>query len=616
MSMGLLDIFRKKDSTKKTGDFAGGKIERGINRKEIIINILEFPNYYDTAIRETNTDELFRNPDYFNKAIDGFYSTHSAYCDGCRFQFSNEALMTLNLFGQGSQGSNIKMDCSKQMHDILSGKCPQCGHTKIKIIINNNHDVKNLISEEITEEDVQNIKRYWQKEARFWWQSATSSSASCYLCHCNIPRNEGYFNLGWLLCEECIDSKFLKNAVDELKKNPTYFGVGLLSKVRTMNRSESVFEKNKETAIDPNDTRLEDNKEINKITDNQGIRSLPYAMYRSNLQHTGEYKYGGIEPTNTELWRFKTGGEVSSTPVEVGGVIYFGSDDHLVYAIDAITGKEKWRLRTGSCVQSSPAVSNGVVYIGSLDYNLYAIDAVTGMEKWRFKTGGGIHSSPAVFDGIVYIGSYDDYVYAIDAVTGMEKWRFQTGIQVTPSPAVVDGVVYIGSFDQYMYAIDVVTGMEKWRFKTGGGIRSSPAISNGVVYIASWDNNLYAIDTLTGKEKWHFVMESIYSLSSPAVSNGVVYIGSQDCHLYAIDAITGKEKWRFTTKSTVSSSPAVLNDVVYFGSCDNNLYAIDAVTGMEKWRFTAGGSLNSPVISNGIIYVGSSDNYLYAVGTR
>ena len=36
---------------------------------------------------------------------------------------------------------------------------------------------------------------------------------------------------------------------------------------------------------------------------------------------------------------------------------------------------------------SSPAVWKGVVYFGSGDGNVYALDAVSGAERWKFHTG-------------------------------------------------------------------------------------------------------------------------------------------------------------------------------------------------------------------------------------
>lgn len=341
-------------------------------------------------------------------------------------------------------------------------------------------------------------------------------------------------------------------------------------------------------------------------------------MFRANAEHTGVFDNSGIIPTNTELWQFDTGGEVPSSPAVAGGIVYIGSKNNTLFALDAVTGEEKWRFVTGgSLASSSPAVSGGIVYIGCDDNNLYAVDAATGAEKWRFATRGAVTSSPAVSNGVVYFGSDDQDLYAVDAVTGAEKWRFGTGGDVRSSPAVLNGVVYVGSFDHFLYAIDAMTGVQKWKYPASGNwIASSPAVSNGVVYVGSYDSNLYAIDAATGHGKWHKKLGTSVT-SSPAVSDGIVYVGSFDNNLYAFNAITGTEKWRFSTGNKVYSSPAVSNGTVYIGSWSKNLYAIDAATGMEKWRFATGGTVaSSPAVSNGVVYFGSDDNNLYAVGER
>ena len=51
-------------------------------------------------------------------------------------------------------------------------------------------------------------------------------------------------------------------------------------------------------------------------------------------------------------------------------------------------------------------MSDGVVYVGSVDHHVYALDAETGELLWRYETGAGVFSSPAVSDGVVYVGSY------------------------------------------------------------------------------------------------------------------------------------------------------------------------------------------------------------------
>ena len=86
-----------------------------------------------------------------------------------------------------------------------------------------------------------------------------------------------------------------------------------------------------------------------------------------------------------------------------------------------------WSFATGGWVVTAPAVVDGVVYAGSDDYSLYALDAVTGDLRWSFATGDVIRSTPTVADGRVYFGSNDNHLYALDAATGTELWKYDTG---------------------------------------------------------------------------------------------------------------------------------------------------------------------------------------------
>jgi outer membrane protein assembly factor BamB len=67
-------------------------------------------------------------------------------------------------------------------------------------------------------------------------------------------------------------------------------------------------------------------------------------------------------------------------------------------------------------VDSSPAVANGVVYVGSADGKVYALNASTGAKLWSYTTAAppSFLSSPIVADGVVYFGGGegDGYVYA------------------------------------------------------------------------------------------------------------------------------------------------------------------------------------------------------------
>jgi len=111
---------------------------------------------------------------------------------------------------------------------------------------------------------------------------------------------------------------------------------------------------------------------------------------------------------------------VDSSPAVANGVVYVGSGDYKVYALNARTGAKLWSYRTGSFVWSSPAVANGVVYIGSSDGKVYALNARTGAKLWSYTTGGGVYCSPVVVNGALYAASTDGNVYAFGLKQGAE----------------------------------------------------------------------------------------------------------------------------------------------------------------------------------------------------
>jgi outer membrane protein assembly factor BamB len=116
---------------------------------------------------------------------------------------------------------------------------------------------------------------------------------------------------------------------------------------------------------------------------------------------------------------------ILSSPAVVGGVVYVGSEVGTVLALAHVPntpeGLEEATLllwsQPGSSVhdwqglasgiESSPAVANGVVYVGSNDHNLYALDASSGEKLRAINFGLPVKSSPAVVDGVVYVGAGD-----------------------------------------------------------------------------------------------------------------------------------------------------------------------------------------------------------------
>ena len=124
----------------------------------------------------------------------------------------------------------------------------------------------------------------------------------------------------------------------------------------------------------------------------------------------------------------------------------------------------RWSHQTGGSLDSSPAVVNGIVYVGSYDNHVYALNAKTSTLLWKYTTGGRVRSSPAVASGVVFAGAFDNNVYALNARTGALLWKYTTGSSVVSSPTVGDGIVYVGSWDHNVYALSASTGAVLWSY--------------------------------------------------------------------------------------------------------------------------------------------------------
>ena len=346
--------------------------------------------------------------------------------------------------------------------------------------------------------------------------------------------------------------------------------------------------------------------------------------FRGSPEHPSVYDSKPVHNPPKLKWKFSAKGQILSSPAVLNGVLYVGSADHFLYAIDANNGAKRWEFKTGSGVGSSPAVSDGLVYFSSYDGAVYAVAADDGKLRWKFETNGErrfaakhLHgslpsgetmpdpfdvylSSPLVWKGTVYLGSGDGNVYSLDAYTGKVNWKFQTGDVVHASPVISSGTLFIGSWDSYFYALDAASGKEEWRFKSGEdpdthnqvGIQSSAVVANGIVYFGCRDSKLYALDAKSGKLRWLYDNKGSWVIASPLVQDGKIYFETSDSGMFhALEAITGAELFsmKFSGWPTFSTPIAAGNEF-YLGSLSGRFFAIDLSQQKISWEFQTDGN--------------------------
>jgi len=319
-----------------------------------------------------------------------------------------------------------------------------------------------------------------------------------------------------------------------------------------------------------------------------------------------------VKPPLELLWSYKTSGNYLSSPAVSNNVVYVGSDDNHVYAINTKSGELLWKYVTKDSIRSSPAVLNDVVYVGSDDNHVYAIDTKSGELLWKYVTEDSVRSSPKIIDGLIYVGSDDNTLHVFSNQNGDLKWSYNLGNDIRSSPAISNDTVYVGSLYGSLYALNSKNGELKWEYRTMGSIESFPVISDDVVYVGSWDGFVYAFDTIIGDFKWKYKIGTDIILHIAAFDN-VVYVTSIDSFVYAIDAETGTLLWKYDGDQSFSSSPIISNNAIYVGSNNGDLYVLDTGTGELIYKYDTGSSsISYVVISNGTIFTSSNNGNLSA----
>jgi outer membrane protein assembly factor BamB len=250
-------------------------------------------------------------------------------------------------------------------------------------------------------------------------------------------------------------------------------------------------------------------------------------------------KRGVILGYSKVLWRFSSGA-VESSPLLVNGILYFGSWNHTVYALDVrrdaaavkawprrsrrFRPRLLWTFHADGEVNSSPAYSGGLVYFGTDSGSVYAVNARTGHERWRaqsysrFGRREYFYATPTLAYGRVYIGNTDGTLYAFGARTGHLLWASHAGSYVYSAAAVWRRRVFIGTYDGKFLAYDAGTGAQIWSYDAPASVHGAPTVIDGLVYFStcpscgshgsrsakSGPRGTYALDARTGRLVWRF----------------------------------------------------------------------------------------------------------------
>jgi formylglycine-generating enzyme required for sulfatase activity/outer membrane protein assembly factor BamB len=361
---------------------------------------------------------------------------------------------------------------------------------------------------------------------------------------------------------------------------------------------------------------------------------------RNNLHRTGNFDKTGVPQGPVSVkWEFDTKGAVKSSPVMVKGIIYIGSNDGYVYAINAEVGSLVWKYHTGAAVSASATVVDNIVYIGDeagYFHAIYATDDTQkgetgGTLKWKVKqTDTKITNTASVLYGVAFTAwegwSNKSKITGFDTEDGTEVWRHrQNKGNGGPGGMALDTFSFYQPVRDNLAAKgELETEVKQWTTLGLHAYNFMPiADKNSVLYAA--EHFIERLDRETGKTIWNFTHgtnNDKTQYSSPAIGttkiNGqnkkVVVYAQLSGDIFGLDLSDGSKLWHYSGAGSFESSPSIAGNTLYIGCNDGYLYAVNIKNGTEKWKWNAGSNiLSTPLPANSVIYVGCNNGKVYAL---
>jgi outer membrane protein assembly factor BamB len=258
--------------------------------------------------------------------------------------------------------------------------------------------------------------------------------------------------------------------------------------------------------------------------------------------------------TGDLVWSFRTGSAIRSSPTLTENVLYFGSDDDYVYAIDAKTGDLKWKSndrgrpsKLSDDAVGSPVYYNGVIYINTSDMKVWALTASDGKIVWEQRmTASSLDVSPVAFNNRVYMaGGSTIYQFRLRG-GGYRAFPLQQWVEndISTTPLITERTWYVGDRNGYFQGFTnggrpaMNAQGEPWKVKLEGRPQGTPIMTADTIYVSTDKGFVYGVDIAKGRVTWTYRMEApkgidplraYYAIRAPmAVSDGHLYILGDD----------------------------------------------------------------------------------------
>ncbi len=318
------------------------------------------------------------------------------------------------------------------------------------------------------------------------------------------------------------------------------------------------------------------------------------------------------------VWRIRSNGgrEFFSSPAFCENILYFGCNDGLLRAVDALNGSILWSFSTSCGICGEPAVDSTSVYFGGQDGIIYALDRMSGSKCWSTGLGYHVFCSVAILaDSLILSGNSMGKICALRAGDGELLWDSEIGGTVL-GPAIIDSLAVFSSETGKIAVFDI-EGNRLW-IKDYGMQASSPSADSTGIYAGFSDGSVRKLTITGGDLLWEtdIVDNSARCvLAKPVITeNNIVLIGTNDGRLVALNSSTGNLLWEQNFENWLQLPPIAGDNCIYVPCDDQRLHLLDLNTGAKLDSLEMNGySGTAPLLVNSILYYGNSSGDFVAI---
>ncbi len=397
--------------------------------------------------------------------------------------------------------------------------------------------------------------------------------------------------------------------------------------------------------------------------------------YRASAKPIKAWSGPRNAPIEGHEMRHRVDFDAAMQVVMSGGLAYFGNTvDHRLHCVEAKSGKPVWSFYTDGPIRLAPTLAHGNVYFGSDDGLVYCLEATRGQLVWKMRVGpkddrllsrGEMISRWPVRTGVLvdgetaYFGAgvfphESVYMCAVNAKDGKVIWRNDTISEknagrndLSPQGYLLcnEKNLYVPSGRSLPVAISKQTGeilfqrQHSWRTDAGGVVGGTKALLGDRQVYAGGPHHFLAMDQQTGSvgAAWIDGRQMVLAGEFAYLMDGKkIYCVDRAEHAKASQE---KQKWflkvrehrrdpdkvaeakrnmeKYAAVGIQWEYPSDFDDVLIatdnlvIAGGMNELVALDRSTGKKVWEHSVDGNVRGLAVADNVLTVSTEEGHIY-----